>query len=110
MVFAWRATMPTFTDASLIAAGAGALLWTLLAVEASARRRTVVGLMGFVALEGATFIRYTDVVELAVAVAAVCVFARSARLRWRNVVWWLSRSRSSAGLFSCLTRSSTAAR
>ena len=90
MVFAWRATMPTFTDASLIAAGAGALLWTLLAVEASARRRTVVGLMGFVALEGATFIRYTDVVELAVAVAAVCVFARSARLRWRNVVWWLS--------------------
>jgi hypothetical protein len=90
MVFAWRATMPTFTDASLIAAGAGALLWTLLAVEASSRRRTVVGLMGFLALEGATFIRYTDVVELAVAVAAVCVFARSARLCWRNVAWWLS--------------------
>ena len=90
MVFAWRATMPTFTDASLIAAGAGALLWTLLAVEASSRRRTVVGLMGFLALEGATFIRYTDVVELAVAVAAVYVFARSARLRWRNVAWWLS--------------------
>jgi hypothetical protein len=46
--------------------------------------------MGFLALEGATFIRYTDVVELAVAVAAVYVFARSARLRWRNVAWWLS--------------------
>ncbi len=90
MVFAWRATMPTFTDASLIAAGAGALVWTLLAVEASSRRRTVVGLLGFAALEGATFIRYTDVVEFAVAVAAVCVFARSARLRWRNVAWWLS--------------------
>jgi uncharacterized protein YjeT (DUF2065 family) len=90
MVFAWRATMPTFTDASLIAAGAGALVWTLLAVEASTRRRTVVGLLGFLALEGATFIRYTDVVELAVAVVAVCAFARSARLRWRNVAWWLS--------------------
>jgi hypothetical protein len=27
LAFAWRATMPTFTDAALIAAGSGALLW-----------------------------------------------------------------------------------
>ncbi|HZX97922.1 MAG TPA: hypothetical protein VFE92_00265 [Dermatophilaceae bacterium] len=40
LVFAWRATMPTFTDASLIAAGAGALLWTMLATERTVRLRT----------------------------------------------------------------------
>ena len=34
LVFAWRDYMPTFTDASLAAAGTGALLWALLAVEA----------------------------------------------------------------------------
>lgn len=34
LAFAWRATMETFTDASLVAAGAGALLWTLLAADA----------------------------------------------------------------------------
>ena len=45
------ATMPTFTDASLIAAGSGALLWSMLATEASPRRRTWVGLAGFVAIE-----------------------------------------------------------
>ena len=40
LLFAWRDYMPTFTDASLIAAGSGTLLWTLLATEASPRRRT----------------------------------------------------------------------
>ncbi len=42
IVFAWRAYMPTFLDASLIAAGTGVLLWAVLAVEASTRRRSVV--------------------------------------------------------------------
>ena len=40
MEFAWRDYMPTFTDASLIAAGTGALLWALLATEATTKRRT----------------------------------------------------------------------
>ena len=31
LLFAWREYMPTFTDASLIAAGSGMLLWALLA-------------------------------------------------------------------------------
>ena len=35
LVFAYSEYMPTFTDASLIAAGAGALLWAVLATEAS---------------------------------------------------------------------------
>jgi hypothetical protein len=42
--FAWRDYMPTFTDASLIAAGTGALLWALLAAEATTKRRTWAGL------------------------------------------------------------------
>lgn len=71
LAFAWRPTMPTFTDASLIAAGTGALLWALLAEDATLRRRTVVAVLGFLAVEGATFIRYTNVVVLAVAVVAV---------------------------------------
>ena len=89
LAFAWRATMPTFTDASLIAAGAGVLLWTMLATERTVRLRTVVGLLGFVALEAAILIRYTNVVLLAVAVlAALLVFRRTA-LPLRTVAWWL---------------------
>ncbi|HET6494133.1 MAG TPA: hypothetical protein VFH61_02070 [Thermoleophilia bacterium] len=86
--FAWRATMPTFTDASLIAAGTGALLWTLLATEASGRGRTVVGLLAFLALEGATFIRFTDGVILLVAVIAVLLARRAAQLSLRMLTCW----------------------
>src|SRR6478672_708037 len=51
LAFAWRDYMPTFTDASLIAAGTGAVLWAVLATEASLRRRTWTGLAAFVAVE-----------------------------------------------------------
>src|SRR6201994_1274839 len=37
LVFAWRDYMPTFTDASLAAAGTGALLWAMLAGDAPDR-------------------------------------------------------------------------
>ena len=60
LAFAWRDYMPTFTDASLVAAGTGALLWAMLAAEASSRRRTWAGCAGFAALELATFVRYTN--------------------------------------------------
>jgi hypothetical protein len=89
LAFAWRATMPTFTDASLIAAGAGALLWAMLAAEASPRARTVIGLLGFVAMEAAVLVRYTNVVILAVAVLAVLLVSGRASLPMRAVAWWL---------------------
>ena len=92
MQFAWRDYMPTFTDASLIAAGTGALLWALLATEATTKRRTWVGLAGFVALEAATSARYTNIVILGCAVIAVLVGWRlpAARLRGSAVAWWLA--------------------
>src|SRR5207247_9482786 len=71
LAFAWSDYMPTFTDASLIAAGCGALRWAVLAADASARRRTWTGLGGFVAFELATFVRYTNIVILGSAVVAV---------------------------------------
>jgi len=91
MLFAWRDYMPTFAEAGLIAAGTGAVAWTLLAAEASARRRTWIGLLGFPALEAATFSRYTNVVVLGCAVLAVLA------VRWRRprapppraLGWWL---------------------
>jgi hypothetical protein len=91
LLFAWRDYMPTFTDASLIAAGSGVLLWAVLATEASSRRRTWAGLAGFVALEAATFVRYTDIVVLGCAAAAVIVAWRwrAARLPSAAVGWWL---------------------
>ena len=82
--------MPTFTDASLIAAGTGALLWTMLATEAGVRRRTVVGLLGFLALEGATFIRYTDVLVVLVAIMAVLLARHPARLSLRMLACWFT--------------------
>jgi len=88
LTFAWRATMPTFTDAALIAAGAGALLWAMLATERTVRLRTVIGLLGFVALETAVLVRYTNVVILAVAVLAVLLVFRRAALSLRAVSWW----------------------
>jgi hypothetical protein len=90
--FAWRDYMPTFTDASLIAAGSGALLWVVLATEASSRRRTWAGLAGFAAFEIATFVRYTNIVILGCAVVAVVVAwrLRAARLRLRTLCWWLA--------------------
>ncbi len=92
LLFAWRDYMPTFTDASLIAAGSGTLLWALLATEASPRRRTWAGLAGFAAIEVAAFVRYTDVVILGCAVVTVVVAwrLRAARLPLRALCWWLA--------------------
>jgi hypothetical protein len=92
LAFAWRDYMPTFTDASLIAAGSGTLLWAVLATDASSRRRTWAGLAGFAALELATFVRYTNIVILGCAVVAVIAAwrLRAAGLPLRTVCWWLA--------------------
>jgi hypothetical protein len=91
MAFSWRDYMPTFTDASLVAAGLGLLLWALLATEASSRRRTWAGLAGFVALELATFVRYTNIVILGCAVVAVIAAWRrgAGRLGLLTLSAWL---------------------
>jgi hypothetical protein len=99
LLFAWRDYMPTFTDASLIAAGTGALLWAVLAAEATARWRTCAGLAGFVALEAATFTRYTDIVVLGCAAVAAAVAWRLRQVPTAAVAWWLgSVAVSGAGL------------
>ncbi len=92
LAFAWRDFMPTFTDASLVAAGSGALLWALLAAEASSRLRSCVGLAAFLALELATFVRYTDIVILACATIAVIPASRmrAAKLPFRTLCTWLA--------------------
>jgi hypothetical protein len=92
LAFAWRDYMPTFTDASLVAAGSGALLWAMLATDASSRRRSWVGLAGFAALEIATFVRYTDIVILGCAVVAVTAAwrLRAVALSFRTLCAWLA--------------------
>jgi hypothetical protein len=92
LAFAWRDYMPTFTDASLIAAGSGILLWAVLVTDASSRRRTWAGLAGFAAIEIATFVRYTNIMILGCAVVAVIVAwrLRVARLPLRTLSWWLA--------------------
>ncbi len=92
LLFAWRDYMPTFTDASLIAAGSGFLLWALLATDGSPRRHTWAGIAGFAAIEIAAFVRYTDIVILGCAVATVIVAwrLRAARLPLRTLCWWLA--------------------
>lgn len=88
--FAWRSTMPTFTDASLIAAAAGLLLGVLLATEDPERRRLVFGGFAFVALEGAVLIRYSDVVVLVVAVVVVLALYRACALTPVMLLSWLA--------------------
>jgi hypothetical protein len=91
VLFAWRDYMPTFTDASLLAAGSGAILWAVLAAEAGPRHRTAVGLLGFLALEAAAVTRYTDVLVLGVAILAVIAAKRweAVRLPAMALWWWL---------------------
>jgi hypothetical protein len=91
LLFAWRDYMPTFTDASLLAAGTGTLLWVILATEARTRWRTWAGIAAFVALELATFVRYTDVVILGCAAVTAVVASRlpAVRLPVRTLLWWL---------------------
>jgi hypothetical protein len=64
----------------------------MLATEAPARRRTWVGLAGFIALDLATFVRYTNIVILGCAVVTVVVAwrLRAARLPFRTLCWWLA--------------------
>jgi len=90
LLFAWRDYMPTFTDASLIAAGTGALLWAL-AGEAAPKRRIWAGLLGFLAIEAAVFARYTNIVVLGCAVLAVLAvrWRRPASLPPGALRWWL---------------------
>lgn len=90
MVMAWRSTMPTFTDASLVACGLGLLVWSAVAFERSRRARTIVGALAFLSFGLAFFVRYTNVVVLAVAGLAalwVCLRPRWG-LGWRTLVWW----------------------
>jgi len=89
LLFAWRDYMPTFTDAALIAAGTGALLWAVLAAEATARRRTWTGLAGFAALEAAVFARYTDIIVLGCAVVAVAAAWKLRAVSAAALAWWL---------------------
>jgi hypothetical protein len=89
LLFAWRDYMPTFTDASLIAAGTGALLWAVLADQATDRRRTWAGLAGFAALETAVFVRYTDIMVLGCAVVAVVAARRLRAVPAAALGWWL---------------------
>ncbi|MGC2486752.1 MAG: hypothetical protein WA359_10985, partial [Acidimicrobiales bacterium] len=89
LIFAWRSTMPTFTDMSLIAAAAGLLLGALLSRESPPARRLVLGLLAFLALDGATFIRYTDVVLLICALVAVVALARACALTRGMILSWI---------------------
>ncbi len=89
LIFAWRATMPTFTDMSLVAAAAGLLLGVLLSRESPPARRLVVGLLAFLALDGATFIRYTDVVLLGAALVSVLALSRRCALSRAMIASWL---------------------
>ena len=89
LAFAWRETMPTFTDASLIAAAFGALLYVGCTLMMSERKKTLVGLAAFVALESAVFIRYTDALELVVVIIATLALKKVASWSWRSVAIWM---------------------
>ena len=91
LVFGWRWTMPTFTDASLVATGLGLLLWSCLAGDASRRLRGLVGALGLLALDGAVFCRYTDVVVLVLVMLAIVLVSLLAKevIPRRQLAWWL---------------------
>jgi hypothetical protein len=107
LLFAWREYMSTFTDASQVAAGCGLMLWAVPAADAGSARRMWVGLAGFVALEAAVFVRYTDVVVLGCAVVAAIVAWRASVIACAFCACGSPPSRSSAPLWRCSTILST---
>ena len=100
--FAWRATMSSFSDASFVAAGIALILWTLLAQERKESRRALVGLLGFVFLEIATAMRYTNAVVIIAAVITVAIFQRWIDLHWRVLAIWFATVALSAGAIFAL--------
>lgn len=94
MVMAWRSTMPTFTDASLIATGLGLLLWSVVALDRSRRLRTIIGAAAFFAFGLAVSVRYTSMAVLGVAaVFALIVCLRPKwKLGWSTLLWWAMAS------------------
>lgn len=88
LIFAWRSTMATFTDASLIGCAGGLLLGVLLAKDDPPARRFVLGALAFFALDGATFIRYTDAIEMVAALIAVAALAGVCQVRRSTLVGW----------------------
>jgi hypothetical protein len=84
-----EAYMPIATEASLVAGGAGFVLWALLH-RRGARPAVVAGAGGFLLLGIAVAVRYTDVLVLAViaAAAAVAVWRRWSPLRARWLALW----------------------
>lgn len=89
LIFAWRATIATFTDASLIATAAGLLLGVLLSTDDPPSRRLILGGLAFLALDAAVFVRYTDVVELIVALVVVAALSRACELTNSMIFSWL---------------------
>ncbi len=88
ITFAWRSTMETFTDASLIAIGVGLLIWVFLAKEKGQSQRLIIGALGFLALSMATFARYTDLVALGVAFVAATIFAKRSQITRSTLFSW----------------------
>ena len=90
MVFAWRETMPTFTDTSLLACGTGLLLWSVLSSEKTERLRMGIGALAFLSFGVATLVRYTNVTALAIALAFAAIACASKRwgLRKRVFLAW----------------------
>ena len=90
MVMAWRSTMPTFTDASLIAAGLGLLIWSVVALDRSHRVRTIAGAVAFFSFGVAVSVRYTSAAVLGVAaIFALTVCLRPKwKLGWSTLLWW----------------------
>ena len=84
-----EAYMPTATEASLAAGGAGLVLWALLG-ERGGRGPAAAGTAGFLLLSAAVLVRYTTAVVPAVlfATAVVWVLRRSTPLRARWLALW----------------------
>ena len=84
-----EAYMPTATEASLLAGGAGLVLWALLD-ERAGRRAVLAGTMGFLLAGVAVTVRYTAVVVLGVLVvtAVLWVARRASPLRARGLALW----------------------
>jgi hypothetical protein len=100
LAYANRLTMPTFTEACLVAAALGLLLWSCKSGD-SHRARVVLSSLAFVFLGAAVFSRYTNAVIYVGVLFPFLVFYKRLHFLWGAVLCWMGVTASFATLILC---------
>jgi hypothetical protein len=88
LAYGYRVTMPTFTEACLVAAALGLVVWSINN-DFSERGKGLASSLGFVLLGAAVFSRYTNAVIYLSVLAFLIIWRKQFKFRLTAIVSWL---------------------